>query len=357
MPPKHDPDANSAQKALALFNLLLFNGRSFSLTELAEELYCSKQTVLRLADLMERCPDISLERETIDRRLHLRLTPPARTPRVCLSAQEIQQLVLCRDFVLHLLPEAMRQNVDRAIARSATLLADPAVRPAALASVAQASVKGHIDYTAQGGLLQTLCAAIQDRQVCEVRYQAASKPTPSVHHIAPLRLVAYRAALYLHAYKVTERAVPEIVVAMLLAVHRLKELTPLRRHFDLPEPDQETDGLFGLMAFQPFAVAARFSAGAAPYVRERRWSTDQTLTDEPDGGVTLRFLARSEAEVLSWILGFGPEAELLEPSALRRALAEQAATLAARYASEPDRSPDVKKQQPHAAPIDAPNGS
>lgn len=199
--------------------------------------------------------------------------PPAQTPRICLSAQEVQQLVLCRDFVLHLLPEVMRQNVDQAIARSATLLADPAVRPAALASVAQASVKGHIDYTAQGALLQALCAAIQDRQVCEIRYQAASKPTLSVHHIAPLRLVAYREALYLQAYKVTERGVPEIVVTMLLAVHRLKELTPLRRHFDLPEPDQETDGLFGLMAASP-SPWRRAGRGRSLDVRERRWSSD-----------------------------------------------------------------------------------
>lgn len=53
MPPKRNSDATAGEKLLALYSLLLFSEREFSLTELAERLRCSKQTVLRLLDQLE----------------------------------------------------------------------------------------------------------------------------------------------------------------------------------------------------------------------------------------------------------------------------------------------------------------
>lgn len=40
-------------------------------------------------------------------------------------------------------------------------------------------------------------------------------------------------------------------------------------------------------------------------------------------------------EVMSWVLGFGRQAEVLEPAHLREAVAEELGTTAERYAEEP----------------------
>ncbi|MEG6501464.1 MULTISPECIES: hypothetical protein [unclassified Desulfovibrio] len=50
MPIKLDQSATASRKALALFGLLLFGRRAYSLKQLAESLGCSRQTVLRLME-------------------------------------------------------------------------------------------------------------------------------------------------------------------------------------------------------------------------------------------------------------------------------------------------------------------
>ncbi|MCL1822351.1 MAG: WYL domain-containing protein, partial [Prolixibacteraceae bacterium] len=55
----------------------------------------------------------------------------------------------------------------------------------------------------------------------------------------------------------------------------------------------------------------------AAYVEERTWSADQNFERQPDGSLILTFQARSHLEVLSWVLGFGAQAEVLAPDWLR----------------------------------------
>jgi len=52
----------------------------------------------------------------------------------------------------------------------------------------------------------------------------------------------------------------------------------------------------------------------------------------PDGGCELRLTVTGENDVLRWILGFGPEVEVLEPEWLRERLASISAQLNCRYA-------------------------
>lgn len=54
MPAKLDQDARPDEKLLKLYSLLLFTGKEYSLTELKDELMCSKQTIGRLVDKLEK---------------------------------------------------------------------------------------------------------------------------------------------------------------------------------------------------------------------------------------------------------------------------------------------------------------
>lgn len=54
MPAKLDQDASPDEKLLKLYSLLLFTGKEYSLTELKEEIKCSKQTIGRLVDKLEK---------------------------------------------------------------------------------------------------------------------------------------------------------------------------------------------------------------------------------------------------------------------------------------------------------------
>jgi len=67
-------------------------------------------------------------------------------------------------------------------------------------------------------------------------------------------------------------------------------------------------------------VRVRFTAQAAPYLRERFGGEARELTD---GGVEVR-VAGEERWLVQWVLSFGGEAEVLEPPWAREAVSRAA---------------------------------
>jgi len=332
LPPKLDQHATPGQKLLGLYALLLFTGNAYSLTRLAEMFRCSKQTVKRMIEDIERSHGAEILRIDEGRERCYRIKAPSARPRVALTPEEIRQLVLCRDLVLHLLPKTMRASLDETIRKASVLLPDFSERCEAFDSRVTVAVKGGIDYSPFQGILSKILEAMRCREVMIVSYKAAGRPEPREHHVAPARLLSYRESLYVHGWKVNERGKVEALCPTTLAVHRMGEVTRTQRKFDLPEPEPPDPAVFGLISGEPFRVRVRFGQAVAQYVAERTWSTDQKLTRTGEGGAVLEFTARSEAEVASWVLGFGVHAELLAPEGLRARIAKEAADVASAHA-------------------------
>ncbi len=324
MPEKIHPHASPAMKILSLYGLLLFSGKNYSLVQLARLLRCSKQTVLRMIEQIEMSHQAKIESWIEGGRKWFKVkTPPVR-PQVCLVAEDIQLLLLCRDFVWHLLPQSLREEVSRTIAKTTVLLPDMEDRSESLTRLGQAYSKGVINYTEHQDLMAILLKAIADRRVCRVDYQAPWRSEPRSYHIAPLTLLAHYAALYVRCYLVTDAGEPEVIYDnMLLAVQRILQVEKTDRTFTIPQDRLDaTPQTFGLMKEEPFRVRVSFGRDAAVYVRERKWSEDQTISPASEGGIILEFTATSRPEVISWVLGFGPEASLLAPEDLREEIKE-----------------------------------
>ncbi|MDR2604954.1 MAG: WYL domain-containing protein [Desulfovibrio sp.] len=335
MPGKKDGEATSGQKLLVLYSLLVFSGREFSLTELADTLHCSKQTVLRLLDQMEAGSVKGLIRESRSGRSYYRMQRPARRPMLALSPEALEQLVLCRDFVLHLLPGKMRADMEHALDRAAALLPDGVDAADLLLSRAAVLTKGSIDYTPFQTFLERIRAAMRRKTALSVSYRSVAGGESREYDFAPARLLSFREALYVQGWLVAGKGRMEIAkdAPLSLAVHRLREVTLTRRSFaSLTLPALPEDGIFGFSVEEPFRVRVRFTPGAAStYVRERIWSRDQTLETDGAGGTILEFTARSLDEVISWALGFGPQAEILAPEEARTEVRRTVAALAALY--------------------------
>jgi predicted DNA-binding transcriptional regulator YafY len=64
------------------------------------------------------------------------------------------------------------------------------------------------------------------------------------------------------------------------------------------------------------AIWLRFSPRAAPEVRENQWHPTQRIEPREDGGLDMHLNLEGD-EVLSWILGFADQVEVLAPPELR----------------------------------------
>ena len=73
---------------------------------------------------------------------------------------------------------------------------------------------------------------------------------------------------------------------------------------------------FRVMRGDPEIVRVRFKPHVAHVVRERIWHPSQEGRDDADGCVVVTLQVPINYEVLSWILGYGPAAKVLEPPSL-----------------------------------------
>ena len=78
-------------------------------------------------------------------------------------------------------------------------------------------------------------------------------------------------------------------------------------------------------------VRLRFTGVAARLVGERVWHDSQQLSRDKKG-LVLQMKVGLSPDLRQWILGWGGEAEVLEPAELRRDLAKAAAAAARVYA-------------------------
>ena len=353
MPAKKNPYSGPSEKVIGLFSLLLFTGRSHSLGQLALALQCSKQTILRMIEQIERSRWLPIDSWTEGREKYYQTRKNTKLPNVTLDADALGKLLLCFDMVRHMLPETYRKEVTRALQGATTLLPHFEEREGALASYTQVKPKGMIDYTGKETLISSLIRAIRERKICTITYCGPRHKTPRLFTVAPYQVVAFHEGLYLRCRPESMIRSGNAETDMILAVHRMQNVVPGDQRFKKIEMDKDADklaGTFGLTQGAPFQVSVKVSANAAAYVRERIWSDDQEITEREDGSIVLRFTTTSEQETVAWVLSFGGEMELVSPGSLRKVLGRRAAAVAAGH-----RSPE-SEEQPNTAghPTDSP---
>lgn len=107
----------------------------------------------------------------------------------------------------------------------------------------------------------------------------------------------------------------------IFALHRargaevLTERRITKKDFDLD--DYIDDGGFGYRLGENITLKVRFSMSVARTVSEARLEAEQKVTTEADGSIVVTARVPDTQQLRSWLLGFGAEAEVLAPKALR----------------------------------------
>jgi predicted DNA-binding transcriptional regulator YafY len=67
----------------------------------------------------------------------------------------------------------------------------------------------------------------------------------------------------------------------------------------------------------PYDIAVRFTPYQAQWIRQRRWHHSQKIEEHDDGSLTLRLTVTVLEAVKRWVMRFGAQAEVLQPTELR----------------------------------------
>ena len=345
-------DAKPAEKILKLFSLLLWQPKKWSLKQLTENLHCSKSSVLRLIDQLEGSHYAKVLKSKEGRESFYELDRDRAAPALKINAEGLHQLALCRDFIWHILPEAIRKNLEATLAQaSAFVQPDPEDDGF---PTGRAQFKGRIDYTPFQGFYQDLIKAIRQGKICSVTYQNSLTNPPQVFDYAPKQLYAYRESIRLSGWMVDEKNKAKHERPTYLALQRFQDLKITDRSAKrLPEPQMQNEGAFGLIEEEPFEAVLKFAPKMALYVKEREWSRDQRLEIHPEGGLTLTLTAQSRPELLKWILSFGREVKVISPDWLCEKVLEEMAAAAGLYQIKGQAGTNHKKG--HSDPLQPAN--
>ena len=178
-------------------------------------------------------------------------------------------------------------------------------------------------------VFNALSAAVLRQREVEFDYRKPGESKTARRRLQPYHL-SHRENLWYLVGQDTERAGMRT-----FALPRITAVRILNREFSRPpgfSPEQFFSSALGVMVGTGnHTVKVRFAPEVADRVRERVWHETQQITDLPEGGIELTVKLGALAEVERWILGWGPQAEVIGPPELRQRLAKAAKQLCAIY--------------------------
>lgn len=176
-------------------------------------------------------------------------------------------------------------------------------------------------------LLPAIHAALAERRTLRVRYHTFGRDEDTERELDPYHLTYYDGGLYLVAHCHLRHDV------RVFAVERFQAVQPTRRRFEAPagfDVRAFLDRALGIVQGELVTVRVAFAPALARYVRDRLWHPSQRMRDLPDGRLEMTLRVADTPELRRWLLGYGVQAEVLEPASIREALRAEAEALAAR---------------------------
>lgn len=186
-----------------------------------------------------------------------------------------------------------------------------------------------IDYSAHEAILETLCRGAETRRTLRAAYFTESRQELTRRDLDPYSLYydPKLEALYLFAWCHLRKDIRTF------AVHRFRQAAITDRPFEMPAgftPEAYLAGAFRIWRERnTVAVRLRLDPELA-WVAERRWHTSQRLVRRKGGGYDLELTVDGTRELRRFILELGAAVEVLEPTWLRREIAEEHAAAARR---------------------------
>lgn len=186
-------------------------------------------------------------------------------------------------------------------------------------STFKAGVKPYKDYGRFKETLDKLNSAALERRRIRIVYHALQSRKETERKVDPYQVWFFEGTIYLIGLCHLRRDLRVFVL------DRIKSLEVTDEEFEIPESfdfEEFMSRSFRVMRGRARMVRIRISPGWARYVGERIWHPSQRTRELDDGGLELSFEAGGLEEICRWVLGLGPEAEVLEPMELREMVVE-----------------------------------
>jgi predicted DNA-binding transcriptional regulator YafY len=245
---------------------------------------------------------------------------------VSLSLTEQMALYFSKGLLRPLQGSPMYESLESAFRKIGSQIPPQGFRfLAGLDKAISVSTFGLKDYTRSKQVIEALTRAVFHRFTAWITHRAPQREEASERRVDPYRLWYVNNGLYLMGHDHLKNGL------RVFAVERILSVKTTNQRFELPEDfnfERLTEAAFNMVWGEAQQVKIRFSPLQAPYIRERTWHPSQRIDAAEDGSLVLTLKVADLGEVKRWLIGFGSEAEVLEPHELAEEIAREARQLA-----------------------------
>ena len=154
----------------------------------------------------------------------------------------------------------------------------------------------------------------------DIEYFTINKNTLYEENVDPYNLIFKDGDWYIVGYSHDEDKVKVYRLSRIRNIDITNDIYMKPKTFSLNDFLTNSWGVFN---GEKQLVKVKFSKNVAELIRKVKWSSTQELEDLDDGSMILKFYIDELGDIKTWILGFGGEAEVIEPLSLRADINEE----------------------------------
>jgi len=175
-----------------------------------------------------------------------------------------------------------------------------------------------------------LLSAVTKRHCVRLRYRSLNEGAEIRTKLSPYQLFFSRRSWYVVGRSSLHKATRTFNLGRIVEIEPLDDSYKIPRGFSIerflrnawhliPEPGPDWE------------IVIRFGKMVAQNVAEVNWHKTQKLTFNEDGTLDFQVVVSGLNEISWWILGYGDQAEVLQPPELRRLIAQRVKQMATMY--------------------------
>jgi predicted DNA-binding transcriptional regulator YafY len=183
---------------------------------------------------------------------------------------------------------------------------------------------GFKDYSRSKRVLEVLTRSLAHRFTTRITHRTPHFEKSIEREVDPYRLWYVNNGIYLvaHDHKSNE--------LRSFAVERISTASPINRRFEIPADfdfEKFSESAFNVIWGDPQEVKIRFSPDQAPFIQERTWHPSQKIEKHADGSIVLTMQVANLWEIKRWLIGYGADAQVMQPKELAKDIEKECAKL------------------------------
>ena len=170
--------------------------------------------------------------------------------------------------------------------------------------------------------------AMRERHFINIQYNSYYSGKITRHRVSPYAVIFRKNAWYLIGWTDKHSEVRTF------RINRIESLRFTEREYDIPEDfsiQKYLEKSWDIMTGPEVDVEVHFASRVAPLIREINWHPTQKLKKLSDGTLQFQVTVAGWEEIGRWILGWGSDAMVIQPTELREWISETASKMVEMY--------------------------